>query len=86
MAPAGIIMSLSGQAMLPSNRAIGMGVFFSAYFLVVAPAATIAGWLFDRSGDAFYPVVFSAILFGLTAVSNLTFRLLQKRVPIGIAQ
>lgn len=83
MAPAGIIVALSGQAMRPGNRALGMGVYFSAYFLVVAPAATIAGWLFDRSGNAFYPIIFAAILFALTAISNVFFRWLQRRAPLG---
>lgn len=82
MAPAGIIMSLAGQSMLASNRALGMGVFFSSYFLVVAPAATIAGWLFDQTGNAFAPIVFAAVLFGLTALSNLIFRVLQRRFPL----
>ncbi len=82
MAPAGIIMALVGQAMRPENRAFGMGIFFSIYFLVTAPAPTIAGWLFDRSGDAFQPVLFAAVLFGLTALFNLVFRMLQRRVPL----
>lgn len=82
VAPAGIIMSLSAQAMKPDNRAFGMGLFFTIYFLVAAPVATIAGWLFDRSGDAYNPVLFSASLFALTAFANFGFRRLQRRVPL----
>lgn len=78
MAPAGIVMSLSAQAMQPQNRALGMGIFFSSYFVVVAPAPVIAGWLFDLSGDVYNPILFAALLFVLTALSNLVFRLFER--------
>ena len=38
MAPAGLIMALTAVAMAPHRRAFGMGIFFSAYFLLMAPA------------------------------------------------
>ncbi len=34
MAPAGVIMALTAQAMRPENREIGMGLFFSVYFFI----------------------------------------------------
>lgn len=80
LAPAGVIMALTSQAMRPQNRAMGMGIFFSIYFLMMAPAPVIAGWLFDRSGDAMDPILFAAILFAAVAASNLAFRLLQRRI------
>lgn len=80
MAPAGIIMALTGQAMRADRRAFGMGLFFSTYFIVLAPAPAIAGWLFDRSGDPYHPILFAVALFGLTAAANLAFRILQRRV------
>ena len=46
MAPAGLIMALTGAAMAPHKSAFGMGIFFSAYFVVTAPAPAIAGWLY----------------------------------------
>lgn len=85
VAPAGLIVALSAQAMRPQNRALGMGVYFSIYYLVVAPTPTIAGWLFDRSGDPFHPIMFCAFLFFLTAVSNLGFRLIQRRISLDAA-
>ena len=63
VAPAGVIMALTGEAMAPQRRAFGMGVFFSFFFVLVTVAPPIAGWLFDRSGDPFSPIVFSAFLF-----------------------
>lgn len=75
MAPAGLIMALTGQAMAPEKRAFGMGVFFSAYFLLTAPAPGAAGWLFDRTHDPFMPLVFAIALFALTLATYFAFRL-----------
>ena len=80
-APAGLIMALTGEAMAAHKRPVGMGIFFSAYFLLTAPAPAIAGWLYDRSGDPFLPIVFAAALFALTIAANLGFRLAQRRLP-----
>lgn len=78
MAPAGLIMALTGAAMAPHKRAFGMGVFFSAYFVVTAPTPGIAGWLYDRSGDAFVPILFAIALFALTLGAAFAFRLVQR--------
>lgn len=80
MAPAGVIMALTGQAMSPDHRAFGMGVFFSSYFIIVAPAPAIAGWLYDRSSDPYWPILFAVALFAMTALANLSFRAIQKRL------
>jgi MFS family permease len=82
IAPAGVIMALSVQAMKPENRAIGMGLFFTVYFLVQAPAPAIAGWLYDLSTDELWPILFAVALFLFTAIANLVFRIAQKRLPI----
>jgi MFS family permease len=74
MAPAGLVMALTGQAMAPEKRAFGMGIFFSAYFLITAPTPGIAGWLFDRTHDAFTPILFAIGLFALTLASYFAFR------------
>ena len=82
MAPAGVIMALTADAVKPENRAVGMGVFFSVYFLVQAPAPAIAGWLYDQTADAFWPILFAISLFFCTAVANFVFRQVQKRGSI----
>ncbi|MEM8977115.1 MAG: MFS transporter, partial [Pseudomonadota bacterium] len=82
IAPAGVIMALTVQAMKPENRAIGMGLFFTIYFLVQVPAPTIAGWLYDLSTDEIWPILFAVALFVFTAIANLAFRFVQKRLPI----
>ena len=74
-APAGIIMALASEAIQPQNRALGMGVFFSLYFLLVAPAPVIAGWLVDHSGSAWAAIIFTAILFAATGASYKLFRI-----------
>ena len=80
MAPAGIIMALTGDAMAPERRAFGMGVFLAGYFVVTAPAPAIAGALYDINGDAYWPILFGATLFALAAVANGVFRAAQRRL------
>ena len=74
-APAGIIMALASVAIEPQNRALGMGLFFSLYFLFVAPAPVVAGWLVDYSGSAWFAVIFSATLFAATALAYWVFQI-----------
>jgi len=81
-APAGVIMALPGEVLKPENRAFGMGVFFTWYFVVTAPAPAVAGWLFDKTGDAAWPVYFAAALVGLTAASALAFRWASRRQSV----
>ena len=73
-APAGLVMALTGEAMAPHKRAFGMGVFFSAWFLMTAPAPAIAGWLRDRTGDAYAPMVFAIVAIVLTVAGYGAFR------------
>ncbi len=77
-APAGVIMALTSEAMQPANRAVGMGLFFSSYFLFVAPAPMIAGWLVDRSDSNWPALLFAAALFAATGASYAAFRLVQR--------
>jgi len=79
VAPAGVIMALTGEAMAPQRRAFGMGVFFSFFFVLVTVAPPIAGWLFDRNGDPFSPIVFAAFLFASAALTHRAFRVVKSR-------
>ena len=78
-APAGVIMALTSQAMAPQRRAFGMGVFFSFYFVLMTLAPPLAGWLFDRSGNAFHALLFAALLFAATALSHALFGVLNRQ-------
>ncbi|MDG4647862.1 MFS transporter [Roseibacterium sp. SDUM158017] len=79
MAPAGVIMALSGQAVAPERRAFGMGVFFTLYHAVVAVSPTVAGWLVDRTGTPDTAMLFGAGLFLLVILSAFAFRILKAR-------
>ena len=72
-APAGIIMSLTGQSMAPERRAFGMGVFLSFYFIVVTAAPPLAGWWVDRTGEPYSAIVFAATLFAATGLGFTAF-------------
>ena len=78
LAPAGIIMALTGEAVARERRAFGIGVFLSSYYLIVAPAPAIAGRLFDITHWAFGPILFAAALMVLTGVANFAFRIAQR--------
>lgn len=82
MAPAGVIMALTGEAMAPQRRAFGMGVFFSFYFVLMTAAPPIAGWLYDLSGDPYWPIVFAAFLFAAGALANWAFRVAKGRLAV----
>lgn len=76
---AGVIMSLTADAMPPSTRAFGMGIFFTIYFMVALPSAALAGWIGDLTGSAGNALAFGALLFLFTAISTVTFQRLSSR-------
>lgn len=78
LAPAGIIMALTGEAVSKERRAFGIGVFLSAYYLIVAPAPAIAGRLFDITHWAFAAIIFAVVLIVVTGAANYAFRLAQR--------
>ena len=81
-APAGLIMALTVEAMAPQRRAFGMGVFVTVFFVIVTLAPPLAGWLFDRSGDPYRPLLLAAALFaGAMAVFRM-FRWAQQRLAM----
>jgi MFS family permease len=63
MAPAGVIMALSGLALRPQVRALGMGVFFTVYFACMMATPPAAGALLDATGDAFAPIWLAIAMF-----------------------
>lgn len=63
MAPAGVIMAMSGQALRPQVRAFGMGIFFTVYYAVMLITPPIAGVILDATGRAQGAVWLAIILF-----------------------
>ena len=82
MAPAGILMALSAEAMRSENRSIGMGVFFMGQVLLQSSAPPVAGWLYDITQDVSFPILFAVGLFLATAAANFCFRFLKRRYLI----
>ena len=84
-APAGVIMALTGEAMSAERRAFAMGVFLTSFFVLTAPAPAIAGFLYDLSGDPYWPIVFGAGLFAATAGAYAVFRASHRRYADDLA-
>ena len=82
MAPAGILMALSAEAMRSENRSIGMGVFFMGQVLLQSSAPPVAGWLYDITQDVSFPILFAVGLFLATAAANFCFSFLKRRYVI----
>ena len=73
MAPAGVIMALAGEAVRAEKRAVGMGVFLTVYYVIMAAVPPISGRLYDLSGSPWYPILLAAILFAAVVPATLIF-------------
>jgi uncharacterized membrane protein len=69
---AGPIMSLPSRVLKPETRALGMGLFFTVFYMIQASAPWIAGAASSSTGSAAAAfdagVVFLAITVGLVAL------------------
>jgi len=61
--PAGPIMSLPARVLGPETRSVGMGIYFTVFYVGMFAAPVAAGWLAARLGGAA-----SAVDFGAAAV------------------
>lgn len=82
MAPAGVIMALTGEAMRPEQRAFGMGVFFTVFYAIMLVTPPIAGAIFDATGRAGGPIMFGAVLFAGVLTATLAFRYAKSVGPV----
>ena len=78
--PAGVIMSLPGEAAPLGRRAFAMGVYFSCFYAGIAVLTPLVGFARDLSGDARAPVWFAGCMLLLAAATLLQFRSLQTRI------
>ena len=78
--PAGVIMSLPGEAAPLRRRAFAMGVYSSCFYAGIAAFTPLVGFARDLSGDARAPVWFAGCMLLLTAATLLQFRSLQTRM------
>ncbi len=74
MAPAGVIMAMSGLALRPQVRAFGMGIFFTIYFAIMIAAPPAAGALLDATGETTGPIWLAMALFALVVPLSLAFQ------------
>ena len=66
----GLIMALPVRVLQAQNRAIGMGVFFTVYYVGMGVFPALAGWLRDATGNPAMPL-YLAVLAILLAMSSL---------------
>jgi MFS family permease len=78
-APPGPLTSLLPRALAPVRLATGLGVSYTAYYLVMAFGQPLAGWLRDVTGDPATPVRFAAAAMATTIASVVIFRVIEHR-------
>jgi MFS family permease len=78
----GLIMALPSQVLKPENRAIGMGIFFTIYYLGMGVFPPIAGLLRDFTGNPSAPLALAGITICLALLALMGFRRLCSRQVI----
>ena len=78
--PAGPIFSLLAHVLSPQNRAVGMGVFFTLFYLGMAILPALAGKFRDVTGDPAAPILFASAMMASGLVLLLVFRTSQRLV------
>jgi predicted MFS family arabinose efflux permease len=76
---AGIIMAMPARVLRPEARSLGMGVYFTWYYVGMAALPGIAGWCRDRSGVAAAPLIFASSLVIIAIACAVLFQRLEKR-------
>jgi cyanate permease len=76
--PAGLIMALPAQALNPSNRAAGMGIFYTSYYAAMAFLPALAGVTRDVSESASAGAVFASGMMMLAMLGLAAFRVTQR--------
>jgi len=80
--PAGPIVALPIAHLTSENRATGIGIFFSYYYLGIGLFAPLAGWLRDVTDAPGAPLVFAGSLFGGALVFLGIFRSAERRLVV----
>jgi predicted MFS family arabinose efflux permease len=78
--PAGPIFSLVAPELSPQNRAVGMGVFFTLFYLGMAILPALAGKFRDVTGDAAAPILFASAMMAFGLVLLIVFRTSQRLI------
>ena len=75
----GLIMALPSQVLSKENRAIGMGIFFTIYYLGMAILPVIAGYVQDFTGSPSAPFILAGISLLIAILMLVSFRMIQVR-------
>ncbi|MEM6311735.1 MAG: MFS transporter [Pseudomonadota bacterium] len=84
MAPAGVIMAMSGQALRPKVRAFGMGIFFTVYYAIMLITPPLAGAILDATGSTQGPIWLAMALFALVVPLAITFQVFKNQPIVGL--
>lgn len=76
--PAGLTMSLASEALSAENRAVGMGAFFTCFYLTMALLPAAAGRIRDFTGEPTAPLIFGSVLMMIALLCVGLFRLAQR--------
>ena len=86
VAPAGVIMSLAGEAVARERRAFGMGVFFTIYYVITMAGPPVSGAILDATGSLNATLSFGAFLFLLVLPSVALFHFSKHTCRQSLAQ
>src|SRR5262249_39642252 len=80
--PPGPLTSLLPRALAPERLATGLGLSYTAYYLVMAIVQPLAGWLRDLTADPATPVRFAGAAMLVTIVAVAAVRLIERRAVV----
>jgi MFS family permease len=75
----GLIMALPAQVLKKENRAIGMGIFYTIYYLGMGVLPAIAGYARDVTGNPVTPLILAGIAILIAVLALAGFRMIQIR-------
>jgi len=75
----GLIMALPAQLLRKENRAIGMGIFFTIYYVGMGIFPAIAGYTREVTGHPAAPLVLAVIAIIIATLALTGFRIIQGR-------
>lgn len=78
----GLIMALPSQVLSSEHRAVGMGIFFTVYYVGMGIFPAIAGYIRDVSVDPAAPLWFAGFMILAAMLALVGFRILVTRISV----